>query len=81
MPETKPVWSKKWPTEEGFYWFYGYPYGQNQLDDPEWMFVKVRTIGNSSFIYIANGQFLYKSEGAVGFFTPVKLPVLPSLEE
>lgn len=73
--------STKWPTKEGYYWFYGFPYGIDRLENkPSWSCVNVRKISNG-VIFIRDGNFWYASEGAVGVFFPAEMPQTPSLEE
>ena len=77
------MWTKKFPKEKGMYWFYGYRYGKINCGDeyePELMFVEVRKILNG-FIYVASGQYIYKSEVEEPHFQKVILPELPKLEE
>ena len=72
-------WTKDWPSEEGHFWFYGYPYGKiscGQICKPELMLVKVRK-GLNCFIYIANGQFMYKSEVEEAHFKKAAMPEPP----
>lgn len=69
-------WSKEWPILPGFYWFYGWPFGIDKYD-PELHFVKVIYDSLKKPIYITNGHFLYKSEGACGIWKIAELPELP----
>ncbi len=76
--EGKPLWSKDWPTEPGYYWFYGWCWrGWRDDHTPELHYVEVALDSTGKPMYITNGHFLYKAEGADGFWLPVKLPELP----
>jgi len=77
----KQKWSSKWPTTEGFYWFFGWPYGEKN-EDPELCVIRVVRAGssviqNQFLMYIREGHFWEKSEGAIGKFTPITKPELP----
>ena len=69
------TWSTTWPTEIGYYWFFGVCW---RGDAPELCFVKVRRTSNDALVYITNGHFLWRSEGANGFWQPAVLPELPT---
>lgn len=74
-------WSKKFPTKEGDYWFYGYRYGKvscGHLAEPEWMRLEVRKCSNG-FIYNAEGQFLYEREVEEAHFIPIEYPEPPKI--
>ena len=74
-------WTKQWPKKPGYFWFYGYRYGKvscSTANDPELMFVKVRKISDG-FMYMANGQFMYKSEVEDAHFQETILPKLPQI--
>ena len=68
------MWTDNWPDKKGYYWFYGWPYG-DKTRPPELKYVKVWKTANS-LAYVADGQFIYKKE-AVGKWTTVVLPKLP----
>lgn len=73
-------WSKDWPTESGFYWFYGWcfrAWGGKRERPPKMHFVRVRRIANGIAL-ITDGHFLYKEEGAEGCWTPARLPEPPT---
>ena len=72
-------WSKKFPRKEGMYWFYGYRYGKISCgteNKPEFMLVKVHKISNG-IMYVANGQFMFKSETEEPHFMKIEFPELP----
>ena len=74
-------WSKKFPKKEGNYWFYGYRYGRVSCGhpcEPEHMLVRVRKCSNG-FLYIADGQFMDKSETEEAHFMPAELPSPPTI--
>lgn len=70
-------WVKEWPTEPGWYWFYGLRYSREQ---PELNPVQVWRAGDGNNAYVVRGSFLYKSEGAEGVWQPMALPDLPGEE-
>lgn len=75
------MWSKEFPTEEGDYWFYGYRYGRISCGtkcEPEWMRVEVHKSA-SGLLYIAEGQFMYKSEVEDAHFMKIEYPEPPKL--
>lgn len=74
-------WSKKWPKKEGLYWFYSYRYGKiscGSENRPDLMLLRVRKIKNS-YMYTANGQFVYESEVEEPHFQEAILPELPEI--
>jgi len=87
--EFQSEWTTEWPTEPGLYWFYGWCFGEiikfsTKNKPPELHYVSVRLTGmppKQSPMYVTNGHFLYKQEGAEGKWLKVELPELPNLEE
>lgn len=75
-------WSTRFPQSKGLYWFYGYRYGKNSFfkHEPELILVEVRKVSNG-FMYVSNGQFIYKKEVEEPHFQKVILPELPRMEE
>jgi hypothetical protein len=76
------TWDSRWPTDEGVYWFYGFPWGKKGMDTtdtPDLLCVLVRRIANG-FLYVTEGYTIAPegSQGAVGFWTPVRLPDYPT---
>jgi hypothetical protein len=69
-------WTTEWPKTEGLHWFYGWAFG-NKENKPKFDLVNVISNGRGNFIYIRDGHFFYKEEGAIGKFLPVELPELP----
>lgn len=78
-------WGDEWPTEKGLWWFYGWCFGKEGIrekNEPELYLVKVSgPLGSGDFMYVTNGHFLYKGEGATGKWRKASLPELPNLEE
>lgn len=68
-------WTKEWPTCPGYYWFYGWCFGDRDRAAKH-HYVKVRKIANG-VSYVADGHFLYKAEGGDGYWSPAITPVLP----
>lgn len=72
-------WTKDWPNEVGYFWFYGYRYGKiscGRKCKPELMLVEVWR-GSNSLIHVANGQFMFESEVEEALFQKAVLPELP----
>ena len=74
------MWTKEWPTEIGFYWFYGFLWSRREDDKPRLDSVEVKPIGNG-IMYVAGGSFIYKTEECIGFWHKADLPELPSHHE
>ncbi len=78
-------WTKKFPTRAGMYWFYGYRYGKARIilpdNEKEFMLVKVAFDGTGECMYIANGQFIDKSEVEEALFCKTEYPEIPKWEE
>lgn len=64
-------WTKEWPKNSGWYWFYGIR--SSNMKSPNLYMVKVRKVSNG-FAYVADGAFLYKEEGAKGVFCKAEIP-------
>lgn len=71
----KVNWTKEWPRTAGRYWFYGIRYKNS--DRREIFTVNVMICSNGVPVYVCEGQFLYKQEGAEGYFAPMEEPELP----
>lgn len=72
-------WKKKFPTEVGVYWFYGYRYGRMSCgtpSEPEYCLVKVRKIANGTLVS-TDGQFMSESEVEEAWFKKTKHPDPP----
>ena len=76
-----PKWTTKWPTKEGWYWFYGYRYGKISCGHEEHPVLhlmhgrKCRT----GITLICDGQFVYRSEVEEPHFLEAILPELPEM--
>lgn len=82
----KPIWSKEWPTEPGYYWFYGWTWCDKSFritnnKPPKPHFVEVNKTSGQSLIYVTKGNFMYKSERHIGLWTPAFPPEAPDLSE
>lgn len=65
------MWSKEFPTEPGWYWFWG---RQFKAQDVKLAAVHVRQGGNS-LVMVCNGSFMYKAEvGDTHWFKPMNVP-------
>jgi hypothetical protein len=74
MSEAKNKWTEEWPQTPGMYWFYGCRSSWRKT--PELYAMKVAK-GANCMIYVCDGAFLFKGEGATGKFLPMVLPELP----
>ena len=72
-------WTKEWPTEPGYYWFYGRRFRTIHLKQEanSTYFVEVFISSNKSPVYICSGNFLSKGEEAEGWWTRAELPDPP----
>ncbi len=71
-----------WPTEPGYYWFYGYRYGKfdgNACAKPELVLCKVSKIVNGIMV-TGDGQFFFESEAEQANFIPATLPELMEID-
>jgi len=65
-------WTEEWPTEPGYYWFFGWP-GHYRGRDPKLHFVKARTIRNG-MAHTTNNRFLYEDDAA-GLWREATVPL------
>jgi len=68
-------WTDDWPTEVGWYWFYGTRFGERES---ELCLVEACQASNA-LMYITHGHFLYKGKSCVGKWQKAVLPTLPEL--
>ncbi len=80
------IWTEEWPTEPGWYWFWGYPYGKKKSkhdlgdNEPRLNIVRVAKISNG-VMYVREGSFWGPSKKVSGMFTKAILPTdYPELE-
>ncbi len=75
------MWQDEWPTEKGLWWLYGWCFGKEGIREdnkPELCLVRVSgPLGSGGFMYVTNGHFLYKEEGATGKWQKAVIPDLP----
>jgi len=73
-------WTETWPIEQGWYWFYGWCW-RSAYDEPaELHLVKVRLGQKRHPFYVTNGHFVWKGEGAIGWWKDAELPEVPMFE-
>lgn len=71
------AWSSEWPTEPGWYWFYGNYAGERASGmKPMLRPMEARQISNG-IMYIGWGTFLYKHEFGTAQFLPLTEPQPP----
>lgn len=85
-PQAATGWTTVWPTEPGRYWAYGQLFGKPVHPDtkPRLEMCDVKQIGpqdNPSFVYVACGNFMYKSEAAEVWFMKANEPQLPTVKD
>ena len=71
-------WTKEWPEQRGWYWFYGQTSKMMWDMRPEYFPVLMREDGVGKPSYVTRGQFLYKAEGARGLWTRMIMPNQPT---
>lgn len=67
-------WTDEWPTEPGWYWFWGQPWDNGP---PQLYSIIVRLDALGSAVYVTDGHFMYEAEGAQGLWCPTIFPDLP----
>jgi hypothetical protein len=78
------LWSSKWPTENGFYFFYGWPYGYLKRGKAHRQLYTAKvTICNGTqsgcFIHV-DGNPIYRHDGAQGVWLRIPTPDLPEVK-
>ena len=79
-------WTDQWPQDEGYFWAFGWPFSNRNLDRPPDLYsLKVQRIGTAggqpgSLAYTASGAFVYKSEAGPLKFTRALTPHPPTME-
>ena len=73
----KSEWARKWPTELGWYWFYGDPHSKKSGDKFKRLYpVKVNKIING-LSCVVEGHYMFKSEASDGLWTKMIVPEKP----
>jgi len=76
------MWTKEWPTESGFYWFYGFLWYRYYRDGDKPELASIEVIPTSNGIMcVAKGAFIHEGEKHMGFWCKADLPELPSHNE
>lgn len=65
-------WTRKWPIIPGIYWFFGWCWKQDRGQAKSHL-VQVRKVVNGC-MYVTNGHFIYKAEGADGLWAKADIP-------
>ena len=81
-------WTSEWPTEPGYYWFYGRRWRSSDCND--FYLVGVHELGGD-VVYVqaeprcleieAGGPFIYKDTVGLGWWQKVQFPDAPKLKE
>ena len=71
-------WTKEWPTERGWYWFYGQTSKMVWDMRPEYVPVRVGRGGDDKPFHVGRGGFLWEAEGARGLWTRMVMPEPPT---
>jgi len=83
MPN-KVEWTIEWPTEEGYYWFYGWRPPQDTKDEsPVLYFIKTELYEWGMFyLIVGSGETPLRTTWAcpIGLWTKAQLPELPEIE-
>jgi hypothetical protein len=75
------AWSSEWPTESGYYWFYGYRdaqgkrYDEKKGENAEGPLLYTALVRGPKLVVCA-GSFLFR-DGAEGLWYPLSVPTLP----
>ena len=77
-----------WPTEPGYYWFYGYRYGKfdgngDVCAEPELVLCEASRVMGShghGMMLTGDGQFFYESEVEQANFIPATMPELMEID-
>lgn len=65
-------WSKKQPTEPGYYWFYGDPFSDKIYNKYIRVYlVQAHRNGSGTISFVTEGHFM---ENKIGFWTPAHIP-------
>jgi len=78
-------WTDQWPEDEGYYWAFGYPFSNRMDDRPVRFFsLEVKRIGTAgnqpgSLVYLACGNFVYKTDAGPVKFCRALIPHTPTL--
>ena len=71
-------WTREWPEERGWYWFFGQTSKMVWDMRPEYLPVRVHKDATDKPVCVASGCFLFKAEGARGLWTPMVMPTPPT---
>ena len=80
-------WTSDWPTEPGWYWFYGYLWPFPARREPgivlaSWERLDLDVVNVSQtpdgLVYTARGEFIYPEEDHRGYFKRIETPVIPA---
>lgn len=74
IPMTENEWTTDWPTEPGWYWFYGHKYGDERVSVGV---VQVRKISTGVSL-VLDGNFMFLQEKHRGVFQRIATPVVPA---
>ncbi len=78
----KAEWSTVWPTVPGWYWFFGFEFGEDSgklklVPVEVWGPVR-NSQGGESMVYVAGGgSYFMSQQEAVGAWTPMGVPEVP----
>jgi len=72
---TVALWTYSWPTEPGWYWYYGDPYSLQNEPRHVYMRPVKASKGQNAMMFVTEGQFMYKSvAGPDGVWTKMNVP-------
>ena len=69
-------WSEDWPTEPGYYWFYGWTHGYWRGDPARLHFVEIHKLP-LELMFFTDGKLFRNADGAEGFWMPAGVPEAP----
>ena len=72
------MWQEEWPTEIGWYWFFGWQFKRWERENlkPELLPVRVFKTANG-IAHVCNGAFMFTSEAGRGLWAQAEIPPLP----
>ena len=74
----KTKWTKKWPIEPGWYWFYGDAYSRARQERHTRLYTVRVIMGQNAPVHICEGHFIYESEAdSKALWRPMTVPREP----
>ncbi len=72
------MWTNEWPDQEGWYWFFGDPFGKMSKDRKGPFTLPTQAVkSGDGLVFICNGNFLYSEESGAALWAEMEMPVEP----